>query len=420
MEKTQWLESGALAELQSRRLTEFMRTVSEQVPYYRRLFQKYALDPASFQEPADLSSLPFLDKAVIRQHVCDLKSENAQRLEKSNTGGSTGEPLIFYLGSQRVGHDVAAKWRATRWWGVDIGDPEIVFWGSPIELGAQDFMRAARDRIFRTRLLSAFDLSEETMHRYISLIQARKPRMLFGYPSVLAYVAQYAENNRLRLDCCGIKVIFVTSERLYDWQREVIERNYGSPVANGYGGRDAGFIAHECPAGGMHITAEDIVVEIIDDQGGRLPNGQYGEVVVTHLASGDFPFIRYKTGDVAAVSDEICRCGRGLPLLCDVQGRSTDFIRAADGKLLHGLALIYVVREQRGIETFKIIQEDENQIRVMIVPNAAYEEDAGKAIINGIKSRVGMDVSVDVEVRSSIEKEGSGKYRYVVSRLTGH
>lgn len=112
----------------------------------------------------------------------------------------------------------------------------------------------------------------------------------------------------------GIKVAFVTSERLYDYQRDDISRVFACPVANGYGGRDAGFIAHQCPHGGMHITAEDIIVEIVDKNGFPLPCGEAGEVVVTHLATGDFPFIRYRTGDVAVMSEKLCSCGRGLPV----------------------------------------------------------------------------------------------------------
>ena len=69
------------------------------------------------------------------------------------------------------------------------------------------------------------------------------------------------------MDDLGIRVAFVTSERLYDEQRQQIGKTFGCRVANGYGGRDAGFIAHECPPGGMHITAEDIIVEIVDAAG---------------------------------------------------------------------------------------------------------------------------------------------------------
>jgi len=157
--------------------------------------------------------------------------------------------------------DVAAKWRATRWWDVDIGDPEMVVWGSPIELGAQDRLRRVRDRLLRTELLPAFEMSPARLDSFVAAIRRRRPRMLFGYPSALSHIARHAEKNTQRMDDLGIRVAFVTSERLYDDQREAITRVFGCPVANGYGGRDAGFIAHQCPSGGMHITAEDIIVE---------------------------------------------------------------------------------------------------------------------------------------------------------------
>ncbi|MDS4059846.1 MAG: phenylacetate--CoA ligase family protein, partial [Candidatus Contendobacter sp.] len=101
------------------------------------------------------------------------------------------------------------------------------------------------------------------------------------------------------MDDLGIAVAFVTSERLYDDQREIIARIFGCRVANGYGARDAGFIAHECPSGGMHLSAEDIVVELIDQDGRPVQAGEAGEIVVTHLATRDFPLVRYRTGDIA-------------------------------------------------------------------------------------------------------------------------
>ena len=90
---------------------------------------------------ADLAKLPFLDKATIREHFDALKSDNSGTTQPFTTGGSSGTPLTFLLSNERVSHDVAEKWRATQWWDVDIGDKEIVAWGSPIELGAQDKVR---------------------------------------------------------------------------------------------------------------------------------------------------------------------------------------------------------------------------------------------------------------------------------------
>ena len=147
--------------------------------------------------------------------------------------------------------------------------------------------------------------------------------MLFGYPSVLSYIAHHADAREQNMSDLGIRVAFVTAELLYDEQRSQINKTFGCPVANGYGGRDSGFIAHECPEGGMHITAEDIIIEIVSPNGISLPPGESGEIVVTHLATEDFPFIRYRTGDIGVLGTKICSCGRGLPLLQEIQGRST-------------------------------------------------------------------------------------------------
>jgi len=310
---------------------------------------------------------------------------------------------------------VAAKWRVTRWWGVDIGDRETVVWGSPIELGAQDRVRLLRDKLLRTQLLPAFEMSQPKLDGFVASIREQRPRMLFGYPSALTHIAQHAAKRGVAMDDLGIEVAFVTSERLYDEQRATIGRVFGCKVANGYGGRDAGFIAHECPQGGMHITAEDIVVEIVDAEGRPVPRGQSGEIVTTHLATRDFPFVRYRTGDVGALDETRCPCGRGLPLLRDLQGRTTDFVVAADGTVMHGLALIYVIRDLPGIQGFKVTQESLALTRVQLVADTAVHAAVTQTIVSGFKQRLGPDVKVVVEQVAAIAPERSGKFRYIVS-----
>ncbi|MAT66072.1 MAG: capsule biosynthesis protein CapK [Gammaproteobacteria bacterium] len=417
LEASQWWPTEQLAEYRLERLRALLLHAGRQVPYYQRLFADHGFDPATVTDVADLQSLPLLTKADIRAHLDDLKARDARGLARFNTGGSSGEPLIFYIATERVSHDVAAKWRATRWWDVDIGDREIVMWGSPIELGAQDRLRRLRDGLMRTRLLAAFEMSPEKVAGFIEQIRSFRPRMLFGYPSAFAHIARQAESDGSRLDDLGIRVAFVTSERLYPDQRQLIERVFGCPVANGYGGRDAGFIAHECPAGGMHITAEDIIVETVDANGAPVPPGAAGEIVVTHLATRDFPFIRYRTGDVAVLGSAACSCGRGLPLLEEIQGRTTDFIVARDGTVMHGLALIYEVRDRPGVQAFKIVQESLDLTRVLLVTDAGFDPGAIGQIKAAFGQRLGEGVEIRVDQVDSIPPERSGKYRYVVSHV---
>jgi len=417
LEQSQWWAPETLEAHRVERLRSLLLRAGSRVPYYRDLFARIGFDPASVASIADLQRLPFLDKPLIREHTEALKADDARGLVRFNTGGSSGVPLIFFIGSERVSRDVAAKWRATRWWGVDIGDAEVVLWGSPIELGSQDRIRRWRDALMRTRLFPAFEMSDRKVADFIAQFRAMRPRMLFGYPSAFAHIARYAQRTGERLDDLGIKVVFVTSERLYDHQRDLIEKVFGAPVANGYGGRDAGFIAHQCPHGSMHITAEDIIVEIVDAQGQVLPPGQSGEIVVTHLATGDFPFIRYRTGDVGALGEQPCGCGRTLPVLQKIEGRSTDFIVAQDGTVMHGLALIYVVRDMPGVSAFRIEQESLDLTRVRIVTDDDFPPDGDERIRDGMKARLGSAVDVVVEHVNQIAAEGSGKFRYVVSKV---
>lgn len=419
LEESQWRTLEQIEKYQVARLKRFLMDVSEHVPFYNSMFAKCGFDPAALHSVKELQKLPLLTKAVIQAHTERLKANNAHGLSTFNTGGSTGEPLIFFLSNERVSHDVAAKWRATRWWDVDIGDKEIVIWGSPIEVSGQDRIKVIRDKILRTKLLPAFQMNEQTLKKFISDIRAFKPKMLFGYPSALSYIASFAETNNLTMSDLGIKVAFVTSEKLYDEQRETISRVFGCPVANGYGGRDSGFIAHQCPNGSMHITAEDIIVEIIDSHGNVLPAGQAGEIVVTHMATRDFPFIRYRTGDVGVLDVQSeCSCGRGLPILKEVQGRSTDFVISQDGTVMHGLSLIYVVRNLPGIKAFKIVQESKDLTRVQLVGDDSFLDSNFEAIEEGFKSRLGNTVDIKIELVSDIPAEKSGKFRYVISKVT--
>ena len=416
MEASQWWPAQRLAQAKVERLRRFLAS-AQRAPYWADLFAKRGFAPQAVNDLSCLSALPLLDKATIRAHADAMKQPEARDLARFNTGGSSGEPLVFFIGKERVSHDVAAKWRATRWWGVDIGDPEIVVWGSPIELGSQDRMRAWRDRLMRTQLLPAFEMTEAKVDEFLQAIRNRRPKMLFGYPSALSHIASHAQARGVRMDDLGIAVAFVTSERLYNEQREIISKTFGCPVANGYGSRDAGFIAHECPQGSMHLTDEDLVVEIVDAQGLPVPAGESGEIVVTHMATQHFPFIRYRTGDVASMGTEPCTCGRRLATLREIQGRSTDFVVAADGTVMHGLALIYILRDMPEVQAFKIIQHTLQHTAVQVVPGPGFSPAQVAGIVAGFKRRLGRDVRVDVQAVQAISAEKSGKFRYVISHV---
>ncbi|MEP7245090.1 MAG: AMP-binding protein [Gammaproteobacteria bacterium] len=418
LERSQWLKPTELLRLQAQRLQQFLVEAGKNVPYYREVFASQGFNPERVESVAHLAALPFLTKSLVRENVEALKSKTAGPLRRYNTGGSSGEPLVFYMGRGRISHDVAAKWRATRWWNVDIGDAEIVLWGSPVELGSQDRIKNLRDRVFRSHLLPAFEMSDARMDEFLASIRRIRPRMMFGYASALAMLVTHAQARGVVLNDLGVRVVFTTGETLYPDQRKIIEAAFGAPAANGYGARDAGFIAHQCPAGSLHLSTEHIVVELVNADGVAVAPGEEGEIVVTHLATGDFPFIRYRTGDVAVQSLEPCSCGRGLPVLKSVLGRSTDFIRTRSGNAMHALALIYEVRDDPGVRAFKYIQAEDLSIELQIVAGPELTLAKEQEIFAKLTRRLGADTPLKIVRVERIAAEKSGKYRYVVSKAT--
>ena len=417
MEREQWMEAERSRQIQNQRLRQFLNHAFRTVKYYQEVIHQRGLLIDDFQSEADLEKLPLLDKKTIRGTLEDLKSSQARGLELFSTGGSTGAPLSFYLGPTRISSDVAARYRAEGWWGSGVGDREYVFWGSPLELTKQDRLRVMRDRVLRTRLMSAFEMSPSIMDSYLDEIERTGCRRIFGYPSSIVLLCEHARRQGRNLSRLGVQAVFVTAEFLWDHWRQVIAETFACPVVNGYGGRDSGFIAHECPRGGMHITADRLIVEIIGDHGERVRTGQLGEIVVTHFDTPEMPFIRYRTGDVGALSSEVCPCGRTLPLLERIEGRKSDFIVAPDGRLMHGLSLIYVLRKITGVEQFRITQKAVDEFQLELVTGSDFTRTSEAIIRSEFEQRLRAPLKVRIQYSDTMLSGKNGKFRYVVSEV---
>ena len=313
---------------------------------------------------------------------------------------------------------VACRQRVTRWWGRSLGDREFALWGSPVEVSRQDRLRRIRDRLFNTELFSAFEMSEAVMSQYLDRITTGRYQMIFSYPSSIYLLCQHAQKQGRDLRTLGIRTVFVTGEVLFPHQREVISETFGCPVANGYGGRESGPGAHECPQGGMHILADDVIMEILGSDGRPVAEGEAGEIVVTDLYSREFPFLRYRTGDVGVRSSRKCPCGRPLPLLERVEGRTTDFVVAPDGTALHGLSVIYILREIEGIEQFRVRQQAVDRFHVQIVKNERFLMESESQIRLALEKRLRASLQVTIEYLPVLAPEASGKFRQVISEVS--
>ncbi len=418
LEQTQYLSRQEIERLQLTRLRALLKTALAHSPWHAKRIKAFGINPDSLSLE-DFQRLPTMDKEDARRYQKEMVWWEAPGgVFRYTTGGSSGEPLIFYFGRQRQAVDAACRIRARRWWGVEVGEREVLLWGAPVELSRTDKIRTLRDRLCNQLLLNAFEMSETRMDAYLDAIEAFQPKVIYGYASSLALLAEHAQKRGRDLRLPALKVVYTTGEPLYPHQRESIGQTFSAPVAQEYGARDAGLIALESPAGQLLINSEWLIVELLDEDGYPVPAGEIGEVVITNLASEVQPFIRYRTGDKARRSLDPCHQGRGLEVLQEVCGRTTDFIVRPDGTIMHALALIYVLREIPGIKQFKILQQTLTEFSVHLVRAEDWQPEYAQKILSGLKQRLGQEASIHLEYLKEIPVEKSGKFRYVVSQIS--
>ncbi|GJM26937.1 MAG: capsular polysaccharide biosynthesis protein [Phycisphaerae bacterium] len=414
----QWQSPDELRAMQRDKLRSLLNLAQSNCTWYQNLFAELGLDATTDDPFAMLEALPCIDKETIRANQSDMTNASVEGGPiPFNTGGSTGEPLSFVVDRRRIAYDKAARIMTHAWYGVQHGDREVYLWGSPLEIRGQDRFKHLRDRLTNELLLAAFRLNPETMSQYHRQINAFDPASIFGYPSSLTRFAEFCEKSNRRYGGGNLKAVFVTGEVIDDRQREVLSRYFNVPIVNGYGSRDGGFIAHECTSGNMHVMDQNVIVEILDETGQPAPEGECGEIVITHLDAHALPLIRYQTGDMAENRSGQCACGRGLSLIGAIDGRRGDHLVGADGTLTHPLAAIYVMRELESVRQFQIHQQRDRSINVKVVEAGIANPVNCERIVSDLRRRLG-PLPVNIQTVGEIPVAGSGKYRHVVSEAT--
>lgn len=424
LEESQWWSRDKILELQNQRLRQLVRHAYDNVPYYRRLFDERALKPKDIECSEDLVKLPILNKRLIRSNFDNLMAQGfpAKELIPNATGGSTGEPLSFYSTRNDLHNwGFAAAQRAYRWAGNEIGEKcAWLRWMRPYRSKMEKLRETAARFFERILLLNPIEMSVESLPLFIRKLEDFQPTILQGYPSAIYLLARFMEREgkpRLRP-----KAIITTSEQLYDYQRDLFSKVFQCETYSHYSSWEVHAIATECPEhSGYHIAAENVIVEIADDEGESVPVGEEGRVLITNLHNYAMPFIRYDMGDVGVGSDKTCPCGRGLPLLAALSGRTTDVIITRSGKSIPGTALPWRFLASLGVEQFQIVQETYERVVVKLVLGREYPQEHADRLTREIISRYrpifGEDVDIAIEFVDQIPSTGAGKRRVVVSNL---
>ncbi|RJR28694.1 MAG: hypothetical protein C4574_04255 [Candidatus Latescibacterota bacterium] len=418
LERTQWLPAAEIEDLQWHRLAAFIREIAAYVPFYRDLFKQVSIRPDDIQSPDDFRAIPFLTKEIIRNAGARMTSTDpVRRGFASSTGGSTGEPLFFHGDVSSGPVRRANGMRCYRWAGVDIGDRQAVLWGTHLDAAPRErFASAVRNYFSNMMYLSTFDMSDASMERYAARLRSFKPHLFTGYPSALALFAGFLRSRRAQ--DIRPRAVIASGEELYESQRELIEAAFGCRVFDRYGSREFAGVAQECEEHrGLHVMSDLFYVEIVTESGRPASEGEIGEVVVTDLSNLYMPFVRYRTGDLAVPTGRSCPCGRGLPLLDRIEGRSFDAVVTADGRHIGGFFWTWLSRAVPGVRRFQVEQRERSGIVFRFVPGPEWRDEYERTLERKIKDNCGDGFGVAFERVEEIPLTRSGKSKFIISNI---
>lgn len=422
LKKSQRWSREQLEEYQLQKLGKLLNHAYENVPYYRKVFDSRGLRPSDIKDFNDLPKLPFLTKDIIRDNLDELKARNysADKFEYVTTGGSTGVPLGFYY---QKGVTNAIEWAFIKQLWNKVG---YNFWDKCAILRGYTVKSADAGKFWeyslfgRWLLLSSFHMTDENLLKYIYKIREFKPKFIQAYPSAITILARFMKDNKIE-PFPTVKAILCSSENIYSWQRKLLEDVLKCRVFSFYGHSEKAVLAGECEKSTYyHIFPEYGIVELIGKDGIPMTNeNEAGEIVATSLNNFVFPFIRYRTMDLAVPLNTRCECGSNYPLLEKVEGRLQDLVITKDGRLITLTALIFAQHFEAfsRVKEMQIIQEKKGEITVRIVRTRQYSKDDERDILGKMQKIVSDGLDINLEYVDYISRTQSGKYKFLIQKL---
>jgi len=378
-----------------RTMVDFART---NTTYYGERF-------ANLPDDWQIGDLPILTKADVTARLPDLlaRGHDPCTTPIGHTGGSTGKPLAFYYNEAKHELMRAGMMRSYMLSGWRPGQKILNFWGARQDTVAGGVFGGEwiGDFIAAEKTLPAHEVSEHNLQDWARFIQRYRPALLQGYASILAALARFVIDRRIRLPASLIGV-YSTAEMLDDTQRHLMEEAFGCKVFNQYGSREIPNIACECRHGRMHVFTDMVWLESIA-----------GRLLVTSLTNRLMPMIRYENGDHGELLDGECDCGLAFPLLAMGLCRQNDFILAPDGRRLHPSFFNRLLYGQLELAAYQFVQDAPDRVRLRFV---------GPPLAETVQAAMQHAVAAEgllllIEQVPEIERTISGKHRFVISRL---
>ena len=349
--------------------------------------------------------IPILTKESIQKPLHERLSNGytSKNTYLSNTSGSSGEP--FHFAKDKFCHAMTwaiIKNRFARH-GLDFNHSlQARFYGIPLDSKMKYWAELLKDYLCRRKRFPIFDLSDSVLEKYLNEFRSREFNYLNGYTNALVLFADFLIRKEIVLKtiCPSLQKCVTTSEILDPLDRRKIEKSFGVPVVNEYGASELDLIAFEDEDYDWILNEESLYIEILDENGKALPDGEEGRIVVTSLYNKAMPFIRYDVGDIGIISKKRKGHYRVLEKLI---GRTNDTAILPSGKTVHGLTFYYVSKSM--LEESGLIKEF---IIKQVAPDHFHFEyvsfkDLNNSDIEGIRQL--MDIYLEKNLKTTFERK---------------
>jgi len=392
------------------RLAYVLERAATRVPFYRRVWaeRRSRGDRSSWKV---LENWDVLEKESVRANPLDLVADDRSphRMFHDHTSGTTGTSLSLYMTKETVRQWYALfEARSRRWYGVTRHDRWAIFGGqlvTPAHQKKPPFW--VWNSGLRQLYMSSYHLNMQNIPAYLDALARFDVRYILGYPSAIHTVA--AEVLRLGRKVTGIEVVILNAEPVYEHQREAIAAAFNCPVRATYGMAEVVAAAGECEYGRLHQWPEAGIIEAGSDVGDGL-----SDLVCTGLMNADMPLIRYKVGDSGKLSISQCECGRTLPVIEKISGRTDDILFAEDGRQVGRMDPVF--KGGLPIKEAQIVQDSLSSITVNYVPADDFRDSALVELTARIRERLGR-VEVEFKRMESIPRTARGKFRAVICNV---
>lgn len=408
----QWWPRERIAGYQDRLLRELVAHAYRNAAHYRRLMDGAGLTPGDIRAAADLRRLPITTKADILNSFPEgiLASDRREgAYQQTLTSGSSGRPMPVCCDKEQLALYRLMELRQL--WSLGYRPTDLMAFLKPHAPKGRPFQRLG---FFRRAFVSILD----DVGRQAEALLKLRPQVIYAYPSSLYLLAQHLDGGSAR--GLALKFILSNSELLTPEVRGCLEEKFGCPIYDEYSCLEFQAIGFECQHKRLHLAADNVIAEVVDEAGQTLPPGRPGRLILTALHNRVMPYLRYEIGDMGALSEEPCPCGRGFAVIAELQGRQDDFIAAPGGRLLSPRVVCRPFRTTPGIRDFQILQEADGSVRVRVCGQPGCDGARLDALIREAVAKAfppGMRVAV--ETVGELDRGATGKHRAVRSLARG-